>query len=65
MTDADTKQRYHLRLKERVAFYDERGSHLWREWPEGAVVTDPSEIELLEARGASFERIAIEPKELR
>lgn len=53
----DTKQRYHLRLIERHVFYDIDGSHLWREWPQGAIVTDPDEIKLLEARGAPVERI--------
>ena len=46
-----------IRLTERHAFYDEHGSHLWREWPEGAVVTDLDAIKLLEARGAPFEII--------
>jgi hypothetical protein len=46
-----------LRLTERFVFYDpEHGSHLWREWPEGATVTDP-DIKLLEARGAPIERL--------
>jgi hypothetical protein len=50
-----------LRLTSRFAFYDEHGSHLWRDWPEGAVVTDPRDIKLLTARGAPFE--IIEPEE--
>ena len=52
------KRPYHLRLIERHVFYDIDGSQLWREWPEGAVVTDPDEIELLESRGAPVERFA-------
>jgi hypothetical protein len=49
---------HHLRLAARFVVYDpERGLPLWREWPEGAVVTDPSDIKLLEARGAPVERI--------
>ena len=48
---------YHLRLTARFAFYDERGSHLWREWPAGAIITDRDEIKLLEAQGAPVERI--------
>jgi hypothetical protein len=48
---------YSIRLTSRFAFYDEKGSHLWREWPEGAVVTDPDDIELLEARGAPTDLI--------
>jgi hypothetical protein len=52
----------HLRLTDRFAFYDEHGSYLWREWPEGAIVTDPSDIKLLEARGAPVERIVNRPE---
>ena len=48
---------YHLRLIEKDVFYDLAGTQLWREWGEGAVVTDPHDIELLEARGAPVERI--------
>jgi len=60
MTDLNTT-RHHLRLIERYVFYDIgiNGSQLWREWPEGAIVTDQSEIELLEARGAPIERIEV------
>jgi hypothetical protein len=51
-------KRYSLRLTERYVFYDpDHGSHLFREWPEGAIVTDQTEIELLEARSAPVERI--------
>ena len=46
-----SRQQY--RLRERFVVYDpEHGLLLWREWPEGAVVTDPDEIKLLEGRGA-------------
>jgi hypothetical protein len=49
---------YHLRLTSRFVVYDpDRGLLLWREWPEGAVVTDPDDIKLLAARGAPVERI--------
>ena len=48
---------YHLRLTSRYVFYDLEKSQLFRDWPEGAIVTDPDEIELLEARGAPVERI--------
>lgn len=67
MTEAlNTKQQYaepHLlyggvRLTSRYVFYDpDRGLHLWREWPEGAIVTDSEQIELLEAHNAPIERI--------
>jgi hypothetical protein len=51
-------KRYSLRLIERYVFYDpDHGSHLFREWPEGAIVTDPDEIKLLEWRGALVEKI--------
>ena len=49
---------YHLRLAGRFVVYDpEHGLLLWREWPEGAIVIDQTEIELLEARGAPVERV--------
>ena len=58
VTELVNTQRYHLRLTDRYVFYDpEHGSYLFRAWPEGAIVTDPDEIELLEARGAPVERI--------
>jgi hypothetical protein len=59
---SDIKPKHHLRLTERFAFYDEHGSHLWRDWPEGAIVTDPHDIELLTARGAPVERIEMKPE---
>ena len=37
MTEVNTK-RYHLRLTARFGFYDDVGTHMWREWPEGAIV---------------------------
>jgi hypothetical protein len=50
---------YHLRLTDRFVFYDpDHGSYLWREWAEGAIVTDSDDIKLLEARGAPVERIS-------
>jgi hypothetical protein len=43
----------HLRLTSRFVVYDpDRGLLLWREWPEGAIITDPDDIKLLTARGA-------------
>jgi hypothetical protein len=59
---AETKQRYHLRLLERYVIYDpDHGQFEWREWPEGAIVTDSDTIKLLTARGAPVE--IIEPLE--
>ena len=61
MTELNTKQ-YRLRLTGRYVFYDpDHGSHLFREWPEGEIVTDPDEIKLLEGRGAPVERISLNP----
>ena len=55
---AETTQRYHLRLTEHFTVYDpERGAYLFREWPKGAVVTDPDVIAFLEFRDAPCERI--------
>jgi hypothetical protein len=45
------------RLCWRFGFYDLTGSNLWHEWPEGAIVSDPTEIALLRKRGAPIERI--------
>jgi hypothetical protein len=57
MIELDTKQRYHLRLLERHVFYDIDGSQLFWDWPKGAIISDQTQIELLEARGAPAERI--------
>jgi hypothetical protein len=47
-----------LRLTSRFFAYDpDRGQYVSKSWAEGAIVTDPDEIALLEARGAPFERI--------
>jgi hypothetical protein len=62
MTELVSRKRYRLRITAPYAFLDTERSHLWREWPEGAIVTDPAEIELLIARGAPVERIdAVSP----
>ena len=46
------------RLRERFVIYDpDRGAHLWREWREDTIITDPEEIQLLTARRAPVERI--------
>jgi hypothetical protein len=59
MTEVNTRP-YRLRLTARFVVYDpERGLLLWREWPEGATVTNQDEIELLTARGAPVERIDV------
>jgi hypothetical protein len=58
MTELSHTKPYHLRLAARFVVYDpDNGLFEWREWREGAVVTDPSDIKLLEARGAPAERI--------
>jgi hypothetical protein len=54
MTD---ERRYHLRLKDRFAWYDTVGTQMFHQWPAGAIVTDPAEIALLEARHAPTEQI--------
>jgi hypothetical protein len=54
---SDANRRYHLRLTERFGFYDTVKSQMWHEWPEGAIVTDPAEIELLEEKHAPTERV--------
>jgi hypothetical protein len=54
------QQRYHLRLTKRFVFYDpDCGSPVWREWPEGAVITDPDAIKIIETHDALFERIDV------
>ena len=54
-----TEKRYHLRLRERFFHYDSVGSQHSYEWQAGAIVTDPSEIKLLEQKHAPTERIFI------
>jgi hypothetical protein len=54
MTD---ERRYHLRLKDRFAWYDTVGTQMWHDFPAGSVVTNPAEIELLESRHAPTEKI--------
>jgi hypothetical protein len=51
------KRQYHLRLKDRFAWYDTVGSQMFHEFPAGAVVTNPTEIALLEAHHAPTEKI--------
>ena len=50
-------RRYHLRLKERVAWYDWSGSQRFHEFPAGAIVTNPDEIALLESIRAPTEKV--------
>jgi hypothetical protein len=54
MTD---ERRYHLRLKDRFAWYDTVGTQMWHDFPAGSVVTNPAEIEQLESRHAPTEKI--------
>ena len=56
MTD---NRKYHLRLLERFFHYDSVGSQHSYEWQKDAIVTDPSEIKLLEEKHAPTERIFI------
>jgi hypothetical protein len=57
----ESVKRYRLRLTGHFVFYDpDHGSHLFREWHEGEIVTDRSEIKLLESRAAPVERIGID-----
>ena len=58
----ETTTQYSLRLLERFAFYDHVKTNVFRDWPAGAVVTDPDEIKLLEERGAPVERIEMKPE---
>ena len=53
----ELERRYRLRLISDHAIYDIAGSNLWREWRKGAVITDQTEIELLESHAAPVERI--------
>ncbi|WMT77456.1 hypothetical protein [Bradyrhizobium sp. Ash2021] len=56
MESQSIKPAYQIRLLERFVFYaPDRGVHLWREWPEGATVTDADAIELLTKLGAPVE----------
>jgi hypothetical protein len=57
--ESNTKRRY--RVARDFAFYDERGSHIWRSWRSGNEVTDPKDIALLTARDVPLE--IIEPLE--
>jgi hypothetical protein len=52
MTEATKTKPYHQRVTARFGFYDDVKMHMWREWPEGTVVTDPADIAILEALGA-------------
>ena len=52
------KTKRHLRLTDNFVFYDpDHGFHLFRSWRRGTVVTDPDEINFLEARGAPVDRV--------
>jgi hypothetical protein len=54
----EDNRKYHLRLLERFFHYDTIGGHSYG-YPAGAVVSDPSEIKLLEEKHAPAERIFI------
>jgi hypothetical protein len=51
---ANTKR---YRVARDFAFYDERGSHIWRSWRSGDEVTDPKDITLLIERDVPLEII--------
>jgi hypothetical protein len=51
-----TTTKYSLRLTARFVVYVESGSNLFRDWPKGAIITDPNEIKFLESRDAPIER---------
>jgi hypothetical protein len=48
---------YRLRLLERVAFYDDVKTNRFWDWPKGTIISDQTQIELIEARGGLVERI--------
>jgi hypothetical protein len=52
---SETEPQY--RFTRDFEFFDQDGSHLWRSWRAGAIVTDPKEIEWLIARTAPLERL--------
>ncbi len=57
-----TKQQYKIRLTSRFTVYVESGSHVFRDWAAGAIISDPNEIAFLESRDdAPIERIEITP----
>ena len=47
------------RLTADFAFYDQNGSHLWRSWREGEIVTDVDAIKFLESHSAPVEKIEL------
>jgi hypothetical protein len=50
-------RRYNLRLRDRFSWYDTSRTQMFHTWAAGTVVTDPSEIALLESAGAPTEKI--------
>jgi hypothetical protein len=51
-----------VRLLQRYVHYDPgRGAHIWREWAEGVIVSDPEQIALLTTCGAPIEKIETQP----
>jgi hypothetical protein len=55
VSSVESEPRY--RFTRDFEFFDQDGSHLWRSWRAGTVITDIKEIEWLTARGAPVERI--------
>jgi hypothetical protein len=60
-TEASNPRPYHLHLLADCRWYDYQKSHLFYSWHKGEVVSDPRDIELLEALGAPCERISVNP----
>ncbi len=61
MESQSMKPVYQLRLLERFTWYVERGSNLFRDWPKGAIVTDPEVIEFLGTAGP-YIRVRLGPR---
>jgi hypothetical protein len=52
-----TKRGYGLRMTEKFVHYDINGTHVWREFPKGSIISDPDTIRFLESVRAPVERI--------
>jgi hypothetical protein len=62
MTEATTK-RYQLRMTSDYEFFEYDGTHLYRRWAAGQIVTDDADIKLLEGHVAPVERIPFSPEQ--
>jgi hypothetical protein len=61
MTAEVNTKPYRIRLLERVAFYDDRQTHMFIDWPAGTIISDQAAIEMIETRGWSVEKIETVP----